>query len=263
MQSRPRAMLGGSRFGEAIPQRPVCFPHCCASSRALPEPSASCTNKSRPQSFARCPTKVRIIARSRPEQYSSSPAKLQRKDRGGVNQGLTQRSSGRPPAAAHLYVRPFYMKATAAPRYAPRVTERISSLGGSLAVPPRVECELRAARAARPSAVGAPPTVCRELSLHSQTVPLVKQSLQNAAFVHARCFMQEPTATILQCSASGSAQRKARRSRNCRASTPAVRQLVSKRVVAPRSWWRQPRPNPFIEGMPKSLRLLCTPHVKR
>jgi hypothetical protein len=160
-------------------------------------------------------------------------------------------------------VRPFHMKATVAPSYAPRVAERISSLGGSLAVPHRVECRLRAARAARPSAVGAPPAVCRELSLHSRSVPLVKQSLQSAAFVHARCFMQELTATILRCSASGSAQCKARRSRNYRASTPAARQLVSKRVAAQRSWCRLPRPNPSIEGMPKRLRLLCTPHVKR
>jgi hypothetical protein len=162
-------------------------------------------------------------------------------------------------------VRPFHMKATATPSYAPRVSEQISTLGGSRAVLPRIECRLRAARAARPSAVGAPPALCREreLSFHSRSALLVKQRLQNAAFVHARCLMQEPTAAILQCSASHSAQGKARWSGICRASTPAVRQLVSKSVAAQRSWWRQPRPNPSIEGMPKRLRLLCTPHVKR
>ena len=28
-------------------------------------------------------------------------------------------------------------------------------------------------------------------------------------------------------------------------------------------WQKRSTPNPSIEGMPKRLRLLCTPHVKR
>jgi hypothetical protein len=152
-------------------------------------------------------------------------------------------------------VRPFHMKATATPSYAPSVSKRISSLGGSLAVLPRVECRLRVARAARPSAVGAPPAICRErkLSLKSNSGMPVKQ---NSAFVHAR-FMKEPTATVFHCSGLHFAQNTVRRSRS------AERQLVSKRVAVQRSWCRPPRPNPSIEGMPKRLRLLCTPHVKR
>jgi hypothetical protein len=155
-------------------------------------------------------------------------------------------------------VRPFHMKTTDAPSYAESVSERISSLGGSLAVLPRVERRLRAARAARPSAVGAPPALCREreLSFHSCSGSLVKQRPQNSAFVHAH-FVKEPTATILKCSGSGFAQNTVRRSR------PAERQLVSKRAAVQSSWCRPPRPNPSIEGMPKRLRLLRTPHVKR
>jgi hypothetical protein len=162
-------------------------------------------------------------------------------------------------------VRPSHMKATAVLSSAPKVSEKIGSLGRSLAVPPRMDSRLRTARAARPSAVGAPLAIRRErrLSFYSRAALLVKQELQNAAFVHARCAMQEPTTTILQFSASRSAQSKARWSGTCGPSKPAVRQLVSKRVAVRRSWCRPPRPNPSIEGMPKRLRLLCTPHVKR
>jgi hypothetical protein len=155
-------------------------------------------------------------------------------------------------------VRPSYMKTTAAPSYAAVASKRISSLGGSSAVLLRTECRLRAARAARPSAVGAPPALCREreLSFHSCSVPLVKQRLQNSTFVHAH-FIKEPTATVFHRSGLHFAQNLVRRSR------PAERQLVSKRAAVQRSWCRPPRPNPSIEGMPKRLRLLCTPHVKR
>jgi hypothetical protein len=155
-------------------------------------------------------------------------------------------------------VRPFHMKAItrATPSRAPRVSERISSLSGRMAVLPRVERRLRTARATRPSEVGAPPATCQEgeLSFHPRFGSLVKQRPQTSAFGHARCFMLEPTATT---SASRFAQRKARRS------SSGARQLVSKRVAGQRSWCRPPRPNPSIEGMPKRLRLLCTPHVKR
>ena len=155
-------------------------------------------------------------------------------------------------------VRPFHMKVAAAPSYAPRVSKRISSLGGSRNVLPRVECRLRAARAARPPAVGAPPALCRErdLSFHSWSGSPVKQGLQNSAFVHVR-FIKEQTATILRCSALGFAQNMLRRSRS------AEMRLVSKRAAVQRSWCRPSRPNPSIEGMPKRLRLLVIPHVKR
>ena len=85
-------------------------------------------------------------------------------------------------------VRPSCMNTTSAPSYATYASERISSLGGSPAVPARAECRLRAARAARPSAVGAPPALFREgeLSIHSSSGSLVKKKLQNSAFVHAR-----------------------------------------------------------------------------
>jgi hypothetical protein len=155
-------------------------------------------------------------------------------------------------------VRPSCMNANSAPSYAENVPERISSLGGSQAVLPRVEGWLRVARAARPSAVGAPPALCRErrLSFHSCSGSPMKQRLQNSAFVHVR-FIKEQTATILWCSAFGFDQNMVRRSKS------AEIRLVSKRAAVQRPRWRPSRPNPSIEGMPKRLRLLCTPHVKR
>ena len=155
-------------------------------------------------------------------------------------------------------VRPSHMKTTAAPSYAENASERISSLGGSLAVLPRKECQSRAARAARPSAVGAPPALCREreLSFHSHSGSLVKQRPQNSAIVQAR-FIKEPTATVFHCGGLHFAQNTVRRSRL------AERKLVSKRAAMQSSWCRPSRPNLSIEGMPKRLRLLCTPHVKR
>jgi hypothetical protein len=155
-------------------------------------------------------------------------------------------------------VRPSCMNANAAPSYAALASERISSLRGSLAVLPRVECRSRAARAARPSAVSAPLPLCRERTIpsRSRSVPLVKQSIQNRAFVQARCRRQEKTTSAVfhKVSRSGTVR--------C-SSSAAVRQLVSERVAAQRSRCRLSRPNPSIEGMPKRLRLLCTPHVKR
>ena len=150
------------------------------------------------------------------------------------------------------------MKETAAPSYAPRVSERISSLGGSQAGLPRVECKLRAARAARPSTVSAPLALFRERTIprRSRAVPLVKLSIQNRAFVRLRCFIQEKVPSLVHRELSRLGSR-------CCLSTSSVRQLVFKRVAAQRSWWRQPRPNPAIEGMPKRLRLLVTPHIRR
>ena len=150
---------------------------------------------------------------------------------------------------------PKSMKETAAPSHAPRVSVRISSLGGSQAVLPRVDCKLRAAR---PSAVNAPPALCRERTIpsRSSSVPLVTQNIQNRAVIHRRRFMQERVLSLVPCELS-------RLGTRCCPSTSSVRQLVSKRVAAQRSWWRQPRPNPAIEGMPKRLRLLVTPHIQR
>ena len=152
-------------------------------------------------------------------------------------------------------VRPSCMNVTSARIYAANVPARISSLGGRRAVPERVECRSRVARAARPSAVGARPALCREMefSFHSHSGSLVKQ---NSAFVQAR-FIKEPTATVFRCSGLYFAQDTVRRSRS------AEIRLVSKRAAVQRSWCRPSRPNPSIEGMPKRLRLLCTPHVKR
>jgi hypothetical protein len=155
-------------------------------------------------------------------------------------------------------VRPSCMNTTSAPSYAANASERISSLGGSLAVLPRVQCRSRAARAARPSAVGAPPALCREgaISSRSPSAALVKQGIQNRAFVQARCRWQEqvPSTAVHKVSRSGTLRW---------SSSAAVRQLVSKSVATQRSRCRLSRPNPSIEGMPKRLRLLRAPHVKR
>jgi hypothetical protein len=155
-------------------------------------------------------------------------------------------------------VRPSCMNANSAPSYAENASKRISSLGGSLAVLPRVQCRSRAARAARPSAVGAPPALCREraISSRSPSAPLVKQGIQNRAFVQARCRWQEqiPSAAVHKMSCSGTLRW---------LSSAAVRQLVSKRVATQRSWCRLSRPNPSIEGKTKMLRILFSPHVKR
>ena len=139
-------------------------------------------------------------------------------------------------------VRPTSMNTNSAPSYASRVSERIGSLSGRPADLPRVECSLRAARAARPSAVGAPPGLCSEGAIPSRqkSVPLVKQSIQNRAFVQAPCCWQEkiPSAVPRTVSRPGT----------CRcSSTAGAIQLVSSSVAAQRSWWRLPRPNPSFE----------------
>ncbi len=43
----------------------------------------------------------------------------------------------------------------------------------------------------------------------------------------------------------------------------AHKALVATCAIASTSLEAKLRPNPSIEGMPKMLRLLCTPHVKR
>jgi hypothetical protein len=142
--------------------------------------------------------------------------------------------------------------------YATRVSTRSSLSEGSLVLSPPRGLESRLARAVRALPANAPPELCRERATPScsKSVPLVKQSIQKRAFVHLRCFMQEKVPSSLPHALP-------RLGTHCCPPTSAVRKLVSKRVVVQRSRWRQPRPNPFIEGMPKRLRLLCTPHVKR
>ena len=150
------------------------------------------------------------------------------------------------------------MNANSAPSYATRTSLRSNFPVGTRVLSPPPGLKSRFARAARPSAAGAPFALCGERASLSRacSVPLVKQSIQNRAVVHLRRFMQERVSSLVSCELL-------RLGTHCCPSTSAVRQLVSKRVAAQRSWWRQPRPNPSIEGMPKRLRLLCTPHVKR
>ena len=141
----------------------------------------------------------------------------------------------------------------------PRASLRSSCLPvGTRVLSPPLGLKSRFARAARPSANGAPPALCRERAIPScsRSVPLVKKSTQNRAFVQVQCCMQEKVPSLVPCELSRLG------TRLC-PFTSSVIQLVSKRAAAQRPWWRQPRPNPFIEGMPKRLRLLCTPHVKR
>jgi hypothetical protein len=142
--------------------------------------------------------------------------------------------------------------------YATRVSKRNNLSEGTLVLSPPLGLKSRSARAVRALPAGAPAALCHERATPScsKSVPLVKQSIQKRAFVHLRYFTLEKVPSSLPHALP-------RLGTRCRPPTSAVRQLVSKRVVVQRSWWRQPRPNPFIEGMPKRLRLLCTPHVKR
>ena len=155
-------------------------------------------------------------------------------------------------------VRPTSMNTNFAPSYATRAQMR-SGFPVRTRVPfPPLGLNSRFVRAVRASPASAPPALCRERTIHSRSrsVPLVKKNTQNRTFVQAPCCMQEKVPSLVPHELS----------RSCSGfcpSTSSVRQLVSKRFAAQRSWWRQPRPNPFIEGMPKRLRLLCTPHVKR
>ena len=153
---------------------------------------------------------------------------------------------------------PKSMNTKSAPSYATRVSMRSSPSEGTLVLSPSLGLKSRSARAVRALPAGAPLALCRERAIPSRSRPvlLVKQSIRNRAFVHLRCFMQEKVPSL-------ASHKLSRLGTQCCLSTSSVIQLVSKRVAAQRSWWRQPRPNPFIEGMPKRLRLLCTPHVKR
>ena len=150
------------------------------------------------------------------------------------------------------------MNTTSAPSRTAGTSLRCRSHAGGCVLSPPSGRESRFARAARPSAVGAPPALCRERAIpfRSQSVQQVKQGIQNRAFVQAPSCWQEkiPPAALHELSRSCT--------RRC-SSSSAIRPLVSEKVAAHRSWWRQPRPNPSVEGMAKRLRLLPTPHLER
>ena len=155
-------------------------------------------------------------------------------------------------------VRPTHMNSTAAPCHATRASVRSRFHVGTRVLSPLRGFGSRPARAVRPSAAGAPPALCREraISSRARSVHLVKQSTKNRAFVQAKRFKQEKVFSLVRHELSRLCTR-------FRPPTPAVRQLVSKKVAAQRSWCRQPRPNPSVEGMAKRLRLLSTPHLER
>ena len=155
-------------------------------------------------------------------------------------------------------VRPTSVNTNSAPSYATRASMRSGFPVGTRVPFPPLCLKSRFVRAVRASPVGAPLALCRESTIHSRarSVPLVKKNTQNRAFVQAPCCTQEKVPSLVPHELSRSC------SGFC-SSTSSVRQLVSNRVATQRSWWRQPRPNPFIEGMPKRLRLLSAPHLER
>ena len=155
-------------------------------------------------------------------------------------------------------VRPTSVNSSSAPNYGTRTSLRSSFPVGTQGLSPPPRLKSRFARAVRASPASAPPALCRERAIpsRSRSVPLVKKNIQNRAFVHLPCFIQEKVPSLVHHELSRSC------TRFCPPASSEI-QLVSKREAAQRSWWRQPRPNHFIEGMPKRLRLLCTPHVKR
>ena len=162
-------------------------------------------------------------------------------------------------------VRPKYMNATARLSCVTKVLLRHRSHGNNRAVSPRLGLGSWSARAVRPLAARALPALRPERAtpLPSRSVPFVRQTIQNRAFVHAPCFMQEPTATFGRRKASRCARH---RSHSCTHRCPptlAVRHAVSEAAPVPRPWCRSPRPNPTVEGTVKRLRLLTAPHLKR
>ena len=176
---------------------------------------------------------------------------------------LTTSSRGQPKSCAFCLplmsnVRPTSVNTNSAPSYARQTSLRSSFPVGTRVLSPPLGLKSRSARAARPSAAGAPPALCRERAIPflARSAPLVKQSIQNRAFVQLQHGMQEKVSSLVPHQLSRSCTR-------CCPSTSSVIQLVSKRVAAQRSRWRQPRPNPSVEGTVKRLRLLSAPHLKR
>ena len=155
-------------------------------------------------------------------------------------------------------VRPSRMNSTAAPCYAARASVRHGFPVGTLVLSPPLGLKSRFARAVRASPASAPPALCRERANPSRpwSGPLVQQSIQNRTFAQPQCFMQEKMPSAVLCKVSRSCIRRG-------PSTAAVRHAVSQAVPLQRSWCRQPRPNPSVEGTAKRLRLLSAPHLER
>ena len=155
-------------------------------------------------------------------------------------------------------VRPSCMNTNSAPSYATRTSLRSSFSVATRVLSPPLGLESRFARAVRDSPASAPPALCRERANPSRpwSGPLVQQSIQNRAFVHPQCFMQEKIPPAVLRKVSRSCTRRG-------PSTAAVRHAVSQAVPLQRSWCRQPRPNPSVEGTAKRLRLLSAPHLER
>ena len=155
-------------------------------------------------------------------------------------------------------VRPSCMNTNSALSYAARASFQSSSPIGTLVPSPPLGLRSRFARAVRASPAGAPPALCRERANPSRpwAGPLVQQSIQNRAFVHALCFVQEKVPSSVLHKVPRSCTRRC-------PSTAAVRHAVSKAVALQRPRCRQPRPNPSVEGTAKRLRLLSAPHLER
>ena len=139
-------------------------------------------------------------------------------------------------------VKPPSVNANSAPSCATRPSLRSSFPVGTGALSPPLGITSRVVRAVRASPASAPPALCQERAILScsRSVPLAKQSIQNRAFVHLRCFVQEKVSSLVPHDLSRLGIRRC-------PSTSAVIQLVSKSAATQRSWWRHPRPNPFIE----------------
>ena len=139
-------------------------------------------------------------------------------------------------------VRPPSMNANSAPSCATRPSLRSSFPVGTRALSPPLGLASRVVRAVRASPASAPPGLCQETATLScsRSVPLVKQSIQNRAFVHLRCLMQEKVSSLVPHKLSRLGIYRC-------PSTSAVIQLVSKTAAAQRSSWRHLRSNPSIE----------------
>ena len=153
---------------------------------------------------------------------------------------------------------PQSVNTNSAPSYATRTTLRSCLPVGTRVLSPMLGVKSRFARAVRASPVGAPVPLCYERAMHScaRAALLAKRSIQNRAFVHVPSFGQEKVLSLVVHEVSRPC------TRFC-PSTSSKRTLVAKRVAAQRSWWRQPRPNPPVEGTAKRLRLLSAPHLER
>ena len=155
-------------------------------------------------------------------------------------------------------VRPTSMNTTAGLSHVEEVCPRHRSRGRTCTASAKPGLKSRSARAVRPLAAGAPPALCQERATPSRSwsVPLVRQGIQNRAFVQVPRSMQAkiPSAGLRKLSRSCI--------RRC-SSTAAVRHAVSQALPLQRSWCRQPRPHPSVEGTDKRLRLLSAPHLER